>query len=367
MKRKAMAASNRQVLVVAPGRNGRGGIDSVVRLHQSTHMWDGMCTILSTYDDRSSLKKIWAAVKAYTHAPFALLNVQIVHIHLAGQISLLRKLPIQALANVLHKRVILHIHAASEESLFQKTPRWAWKFAFDNADRVIALSPSWAEIIRRNTEHSNIIVLPNPVKMFSSAPRKVGLSPRVLYVGKLESRKGFDTLIAAAAIVLRDFPKAEFWFAGHGELKEASEQASQLGISSQVRLLGWVSAEELERIYDHVDLFCLPSHNEGVPMSVLEAMSHGLPVICTPVGGIPDVVKDGSNGMFVEPGNADSIANMILRLLREPELAASLADAGHKTVQDTCKLELVVNQLEAIYLDLGATTSTAVAEVLHGV
>lgn len=360
-----MAASNRQVLVVAPGRNGRGGIDSVVRLHQSTRVWGEMCNILSTYDDRSSWRKVWAALKAYAQSPFALLRVHIVHFHLAGEISLLRKLPILVLAGALRKRVIIHVHAASEESLFKKTPHWAWTLAFRCADRVIALSPSWAEIIRRNTEHANVVVLPNPVKIFSPASRNSG-RPRVLYVGKLEARKGFDTLIDAAAIVLREFPHVEFWFAGHGNLEEARAQADRLGAFGQVRLLGWVSANELEEVYDQVDLFCLPSFNEGVPMSVLEAMSHGLPVICTPVGGIPDVVEDGTNGLFVEPGNPVSIADAILRLLSDPELATSLARAGRKTVQESCKLEVVANKLEAIYQDLGATATTVAVGVFHG-
>jgi glycosyltransferase involved in cell wall biosynthesis len=359
-----MAAPNRQVLVVAPGRNGRGGIDSVVRLHQGTRMWE-MCDMLSTYDDRNAMRKIWTAFKAYAQSPFALLHVHIVHVHLAGQISLLRKLPILVLATAMRKRVIIHVHAGSEESLFVKTPRWAWKLAFHCADRVIALSPSWAEIIRRNTNHPHVVVVPNPVKMFSPTLRNTGRPPRVLYVGKLETRKGFDTLIAAAAVVLREQPQVEFWFAGHGDLTQAREQAESLGISPQIHLLGWLSANELENIYDQVDLFCLPSHNEGVPMSVLEAMSHGLPVICTPVGGLPDIVKDGSNGVFVEPGNIGSIAGEILHLLYEPELAASFARAGRKTVHETCNLELVANHLEAIYQALGVTAPTVAVEVLH--
>src|ERR1700733_180831 len=366
MKRTTMTPSKPRVLVVAPGRNGRGGIDSVVRLHQSTPLWAEMCDMLSTYDDRNALRKIWAALKAYIQSPLALLRAHIVHVHLAGQISLLRKLPLLALATALHRRVIIHVHAASEESLFTKTPRWAWEFALHSADCVIALSPSWAEIIRRNAKHTRVVVVPNPVQTFLPSSRNAGESPRVLYVGKLEARKGFDTLIAAAVIVLREWPQTEFWFAGHGNLKDAKKQAENLGIEDHVRLLGWVSSSELEDIYDQVDLFCLPSYNEGVPMSVLEAMSHGLPVICTRVGGLPDVVKQGSNGMFVEPGSAESIADMILHLLREPELAASLARAGRKTVQESCSLELVADRLEEIYRNLSAAPTPVAVGVLHG-
>ena len=358
-------AAHPQVLVIAPGKNGRGGIDSVVRLHQSTSLWPDMCCILSTYDDRSACRKILASVRAYALSPVAMLRVQIVHFHLAGEISLLRKIPLLALASALRRRVILHIHASSEDSLFYKTPHWAWTFAFRSAHCVIALSPTWAMTIRHHTLHPRVVVMSNPVRLFSSAASTNVRPPRILYVGKLEVRKGFGALIEAAALVQRQHPQAEFWFAGHGELQQAELQVKQLGLQGCVRLLGWISGEELQSIYEQVDLFCLPSFNEGVPMSVLEAMSHGLPVICTPVGGLPDLVQDGRNGIFVEPGNATSIALAILRLLADPELAAAVACAGRETVRALCSLDSVAEQLANLYRDLGAT-SAITAGAHHG-
>jgi len=348
-------ASNPQVLVVAPGHRGRGGIDSVVRLYQGTRMWNEMnCRMLPTYDDENAIRKVLAALRCYLLAPAALVRAEIVHIHLAGEISLLRKLPVLLMTKALRRRVILHVHACSEESLFVKTPRWAWKYSLGAADRVIALSPSWAESIRRHATGAEVVVVPNPVKLFSPATGKQDLRPRVLYVGKLEARKGFDTLIAAAAIVLKEFPRTEFWFAGHGELGAARSQIERLGIASQVRLLGWIVGSELEQIYNETNVFCLPSHNEGVPMSMLEAMSHALPVVCTPVGGVPDVIVDGSNGLLVTPGSPDSVARGILRLLRDPELAEAIGRSGYKTVQESCSIDAVTDQMSAIYRDLAA-------------
>lgn len=354
--------SNPRVLVVAPGHRGRGGIDSVIRLYQGTQMWNEMsCRMLSTYDDTDTRRKIFAAIRGYLAAPFALMRVDIVHFHLAGEISLLRKIPILIMAKALKRRVVVHVHACSEESLFIKTPKWAWKFVLKGADRVIALSPSWEKAIKRHASDAHVVVIPNPVKSFPlSAKQRDNISPRILYVGKLEARKGYDTLIAAAAIVINKFPRAEFWLAGHGELGAAQKQAEAYGISSHVHLLGWVTGVELERVYEMANIFCLPSYNEGVPMSMLEAMSHSLPVICTAVGGIPDVIENECNGLLVEPGSAESVAMGILRLLQEPKLAALIAESGCKKAGEMCSIATIATQIKELYRDLAEPAFGAV-------
>jgi glycosyltransferase involved in cell wall biosynthesis len=352
-ERMAGEPRNPRVLVVAPGHKGRGGIDAVVRLHQGTRLWGEMsCTLLATYDDRSAARKVWAAVSAYAMAPAALLRADVVLMHLAGEISLLRKVPVMAMARALRRPVIVHIHACSEESLFAKTPRWAWRYMLHAAERVIALSPMWADAIRRHAPGVEVEVVPNPVRPFAARACRHSDAPRVLYVGKLEPRKGYDTLLTAAAIVLKEFPCAEFCFAGHGEVEKAREQAQALGIASSVRLLGWMSGTDLERVYEETDVFCLPSHNEGVPMAMLEAMSHALPVVCTAVGGVPDVIVDGSNGLFVMPGSAESVASGVLQLLRNPDAAEAMGRLGQKTVQAKCGLDAVAAQMAAIYREV---------------
>ena len=340
-----------RVLVVAPGKVGRGGIASVVHLHQRTRMWSAMrCRLLCTFREGSSMGKILAAGISYLRTPFALMGTQIVHIHAAGESSFLRKLPILFMAKALRKTVILHLHASSEASLFVRTPRWAWRYGLRSADCIITLSPTWENIIRKHVPDATIAVVPNPVRSFSTERRTRNLTPRVLYVGKVEQRKGYDTLLEAAAMLHEEHPNVEFWFAGHGELAEARAYSERLGISSAVRLLGWLSSEELEPIYEQVDIFCLPSRNEGVPMAMLEAMSHALPVVVTAVGGIPDVVRNGHNGLLVMPDNPHSIAEAISRLLLDPGRAECFAAAGQRTVQQSCDLEDVGDQLAQIYM-----------------
>jgi glycosyltransferase involved in cell wall biosynthesis len=296
---------------------------------------------------------------AYLVAPFLIGRSDIVHVHLAGQVSLLRKIPIALCAKALGKPLVIHVHACSPESLFESTPFWAYRFVLRSASRVVALSESWASSIRRHVPQAKVVVIPNPV--ISMPTRLAGNTSNrriVLFVGKLEPRKGYQDLLSAASLVLRHYPETQFWFAGHGDLEGAEALASKLAILKSVRLLGWTEGSALTRLYTDANIFCLPSRNEGVPMSVLEAMSHSLPVVCTPVGGLPELIQDGHNGLLAAAGSPESIAQQICTLLANPELSDRIGIAGEETVQRKCGLDLVSGRLQALYDEvIGAQAS----------
>lgn len=349
-----------RVLVVAPATTARGGIASVVRLHTKMSVWREMnCRMFVTFVDGSAAKKIGVAALAYARAPFAIRGSDIVHIHLAGQNSLLRKLPIVAVARLFRKPLIVHMHAHSTDSMFEKTPGWAVRYVLGGADRIIALSESWASQIRKRMPDAEVEVIPNPIQ---SGLKDDDMRPResaILFAGKLEPRKGYDVLLDAAPAILAKHPDVEFWFAGHGELDRAAAKAKQLGITSSVRLLGWTKDEALGELYRKARVFCLPSYNEGVPMAVLEAMANGAPVVCTPVGGLPQLIVDGHNGLFCTAGDPRSIADKITLLLENSALADNIATEGMRTVERSNGLEFIERKLRNLWLSItscGAAT-----------
>jgi len=341
--------SQAYVLVIAPAQ-GRGGIASVVRLHSQTETWKLMrCRLLSTYDDRSVWRKLGAAVRAYVKFPFLIGKAAAVHVHLAAQKSVLRKLPFVLTAKLMNKPLVIHVHSFSVESLFDETPFSAGQHILKLADRVVVLSQSWGDAITARDGSLQTFVMPNPV---SAKPRRSVAptgSPVVLFAGKLEMRKGYQDLLQAAPLVLAKFPKTQFWFAGHGELEAAAELAEKLGISQSIKLLGWLTEDEMSKAYDAATVFCLPSYNEGVPMVVLEAMGRGLPVVCTRVGGLPDFVQDQENGLFVTQGDSASIASAIAQLLADPLHAGRIGGAAARTIRSRCSLDSTSKQLEALY------------------
>jgi glycosyltransferase involved in cell wall biosynthesis len=343
--------NTKRVLVVGPGISERGGISSVLRLHLKTAAWGAMnCRLLATYRDGSTPGKARTAMFAYLVAPFLIGRADLVHIHLAGQASLLRKIPIALCAKAFGKPLVIHVHACSPESLFERTPAWAYRFVLRSASRVIALSESWAGSIRRQVPEAKVVVIPNPVIYMPAKPTAITRKRQiVLFVGRLETRKGYQDLLSAAPLVLRHYPEAQFWFAGHGDLERAEALARKLAILKSVRLLGWTEGSALTRLYMDASIFCLPSHNEGVPMSALEAMSHSLPVVCTPVGGLPELIQHGHNGLLATVGSPESIAQQICTLLANSKSSNRIGAAGADTVQRTCGLDLVSRRLQALY------------------
>lgn len=355
-----------RVLVVAPAPTARGGIASVVHLHTTMSLWREMkCRLLPTFFEGSAASKVGNALFAYARAPFAIGGSDLVHIHVAGQSSLLRKLPIVALARCFRRALIVHIHAHSTESLFEKTPGWAVRYVLGKADRVIALSESWANEIRMRIPNAEVEVIPNPVQSCLIGSDIRSRKSAVLFAGKLETRKGYDLLLDAAPAILANHPGVEFWFAGHGDLDRAAARAQQLGISSSVRLFGWIDSEALGKLFREVRVFCLPSYNEGVPMAVLEAMANAAPVVCTPVGGLPQLIVDGHNGLFCSVGDASSVAAKINLLLDNSAVAGSIAAEGMRTAAQLNGLDVVERKLRNLWLTIGyranAASTTAIS------
>lgn len=340
-----------RVLVVAPGPKVRGGLTSVVLAHQTTATWEQFrCDWLNTYDDRSAIQKLIAALRAYVVAPASIWRADMVHIHLAADASVIRKLPIVWLVALMGRRVILHFHAAGTESLFAHTPQWALDALRSRADLVITLSPYWKAEFERNWPNVPSVVLPNPVSCsVAKTKKKPGT---ILFLGKLESRKGFSLIVRALPAILREFPQAQLWMAGHGEVEQGKALARELGVDSSVKFLGWVSGADKQRLLGEAEVLCLPSFAEGVPMAVLEGMAHGLPVVTTPVGGIPDVIVNGRNGILIPVGDSDAISGAIINLLRDPEERRRLGASAQETVRTLCSLEQVGAMLADTYRDL---------------
>jgi glycosyltransferase involved in cell wall biosynthesis len=163
---------------------------------------------------------------------------------------------------------------------------------------------------------------------------------RTLGVGRLVPKKGFDVLVEACAILKRRGFQFETVIAGeHGEHEfELRRQIAALGLGDRIRLIGPLGQASLYNEYQSADIFCLPCRvldngdRDGLPNVLMEAMACGVPVITTPVSGIPEIIKDGHNGTLVPPDNAEALANAIQRISSDRMLARNLGRAGRLTV-----------------------------------
>jgi len=190
----------------------------------------------------------------------------------------------------------------------------------------------------------------------SNTPEKNN-SLRALGVGRLVPKKGFDVLVDACAILKRRGFHFETAIVGeHGEHEAAlRKQIEAHGLKEQVRLIGPMEQSRLYTEYQRADIFCLPCRvldngdRDGLPNVLMEAMACGLPVITTPVSGIPEIIKDGQNGALVPPEDAEALANAIQRISADRMLARNLGRAGRLTVLEHFDGDKTAMELAALF------------------
>ena len=140
-------------------------------------------------------------------------------------------------------------------------------------------------------------------------------------------------ILAFAAIPPAQRNNAELVIAGDGEGARARQMIEQLGLTQSVRILDWVDEQQRDELLTKANVFVLPSYNEGLPMAMLEAMSWGLPVITTPVGGIPELISTAENGLLIAPGKIEQLSAAIQSLIESEQLRISLGNAGRESVR----------------------------------
>ena len=179
-----------------------------------------------------------------------------------------------------------------------------------------------------------------------------GFEKILLVAGIIDRNKAYDVILKAFAQVAGNFPDWKLVFAGSGEVEEAQRIAGEFGISHQVSFPGWVSGELKAELFGGSSVYCLASYKEGFPVAVLEAWAWQLPVICTPAGGLADVVVDGENALVVEPGNSTQLAAAMSKLMADPAMRQRIAQRSHQLVNDRFAAPRIYRQLEEIYVNL---------------
>jgi glycosyltransferase involved in cell wall biosynthesis len=252
--------------------------------------------------------------------------------------------------------VIFHLHGGGFATFYDAecgpVGRAMVRFFLDRAACIVVVSDRWCAWMHRATRNPHVVTIANPVRVpaASATPREAAL---IAYAGRYEAGKGVYELLTAVAGLSASQPDLRLECAGSGDADALSRRAHALGIADRVTLRGWVDAEERDRLLQRATIFVLPSHAEGMPISVLEAMAAGCPVIATAVGGVPDLVVDGVNGLLVPAGDAQALAFAIHRVLRDPALAAQLSRCGRETVARRFAPEKSLAPLERLYGQLG--------------
>src|SRR5438093_3860868 len=205
--------------------------------------------------------------------------------------------------------------------------------------RILTISESDARHFRRLVDPHKITVIRNAVdtEFWSKAPSKVHhaykeFAPKIGAVGRLTSAKGFQFLIRAAPSILKEIPTAKISIVGKdfGYLSELERLAEEMRVSRSVSFLGELSDEALKKFYSGCDVMVVPSLYEAFGIVALEAMACGIPLVASDSGGLPEVIKDGTNGLLFKTGDSNALAEAVISILKRPNTAEMMARNNEK-------------------------------------
>lgn len=334
----------------------RGGIASFVRAVAQTPLWsDWQIDHVATHRDGSTLAKVTGFIIGFARTAriLATRRPTLVHLHTASYGSFARKSLILWLARLFRVPVVLHVHGAEFDIFHDRFPRPLQLYiraSLHAATSVVALGNTWRKTLLTIAPAAHVTVIPNAVAVPSTPPRRGddGQAVNVLFLGRVGERKGTFDLLDAWAQLRPAAAEATLTIAGDGETERARESAAALALDDTVTVTGWVGADAVETLLDDADLLVLPSYHEGLPMAVLEAMAHRLPVVATEVGSIGDVV-DEHTGILVPVGDPPALAQAVKELIEDKERRERLGENGYQRVLDNHVISDVVARIDALY------------------
>lgn len=310
-----------KVLMCGNHPSNKGGMTSVISQIMS-HDWKKdniqLKFIPTFYPGNNVIKAMYFAV-AYIKVLFALLffRPDIVHMHMSYKGSFQRKYLIFKLCKRFKIKVIIHLHGSEFEKWFNsanyKTKKKV-RYLLRESNAFLVLGEKWKSVINTIEPLANTIVVRNAIAIPDTMVQWNDAYCQILYLGVLIERKGLDDLLYALDIlkVNNKLDGIKVAIAGSGsEEIRLKKICKQKKLEKYVTFYGWISGKEKERLIKDSQVMVLPSYNEGLPVSILEAISYGMPVVATDVGDVSAAVHNEQNGFIVSPGDIDALAQKL--------------------------------------------------------
>jgi glycosyltransferase involved in cell wall biosynthesis len=347
--------------MVGTALEGKGGVAAVVSVLRRQGLFEReRVRYVATHREGSMAIKAKGALSGFWQTLLACFSQHpaVVHVHAASRASFVRKSIVLLIARLAGCKTIFHLHgggfrqfATVEAGSLMR--RWI-RHTLEASSVVITLSEGWAGFVRGFAPRARTAVVPNSVPLPSpfSVPQEPG---RILFLGRLEAAKGVFELLGAGARLAPSFPALRLVFGGEGDAAALRAKAAELGIGERIELIGWAGPQERDAQLARASVFCLPSHAEGLPMAMLEAMAAGRAVVASSVGGIPETIVDGENGLLVPPRDEAALARALEQVLKDGDLRTRLERGARVTIEQHYSTEVVCGQLSALYRELAGT------------
>jgi exopolysaccharide biosynthesis WecB/TagA/CpsF family protein len=289
----------------------------------------------------------------------------VLHLQLSERSSFARKGLFLIIGKLLGMLVAVHNHGAELIPTYLNGStllRRITAFVERGAHRRIVMGQLWRQFMvsHMGIRADDIDVLtngtpdigPQVALIRATEPRKVRAEAHdlsILVLAVLQPRKGISELLRALAVLRQRGVTVFATFAGRGDVARYRNEAHDLGLGTSVEFLGWVPRDHVPGLLAQCDAFVLPSYDEGLPISILEAFAARVPVIATPVGAIPEVLQHGESALLVEPGDVNGLAEAIQTLAAWPELREALSTAARQRYEKDFTIDAFMQKLLCIY------------------
>ena len=346
----------KNILYISPSTSVKGGISTVIKSYLKSDLAKNHHIFLvSSHVDGSKWRKLIQAVLGLVQTVYYLIfkKIEIAHVHGSDIVSSTRKSIYIQILRLFGRKIIYHFHGASftehYRSASQRTQS-RMKALFEKVDLVICLSESWRQYITDIAPRANITVVPNGIELpYFPYKEKNDNYVHLVFLGLIGERKGLFDLLRVVRRLLDNDLKIKLSIGGNGENDRLQATIQSLKFNDSVNFLGWISEKQRDKLLRETDIFVLPSYGEGMPMSILEAMSYGVPVVSTTVGGIPELVSDGETGFLIEPGDLDALFERLKCLIEDKELRKKFGNKARQFVASRHNLKLITQQIDQIY------------------
>ncbi|KAA8966028.1 glycosyltransferase family 4 protein [Mycobacterium sp.] len=334
-----------RVLVVGPapaGATSRGGMATVVALMAAHPDERIRITVVPTFVDRSVWWRLVVGVRGMLRSTWLVLRgeADVVHVHLAHGGSVIRKaLPLWA-ARRTGVPTVVHAHSYDFGGWFDRQPRPVRAVV-----RRMLVADQWLVLGNRQVAEyatrlrltsSRVSVLHNAVPMPDAPSIRSGAARvHAVALGRLGARKGsYDLIAAVAELDAAVRSGLRVTLAGDGEVDEVRAAVARAGLGDTIDVLSWLDPASRDELLRDADIFVLPSRHEGLPMALLEAMAFGLAPVTTMVGSIGDAISDRVDGLVVQPGCPNQIAEALKALVTDGDLRVRLGSAARDRARD---------------------------------
>ena len=312
----------------------RGGVAQVLYNYAHYIFHDFKC--ITNSGGTNKWYKLIKAICALLQMSYKLVfdkDIQIVHIHTASYNSFKRSSWFVHVAKFFQKKVILHIHGGGFKEYYSTNPKWITSI-LDKCDSIITLSESWKQFYHSITSCTHIYIVENIIAPPALQTVIKDGKFHLLFLGLIIEQKGIFDLLEAIVLYKNVFnDKIHLHIGGNGKVDMLMNFIKQHNIQEIVTYEGFVSGSKKSKLFNVADAYILPSYTEGLPVSILEAMSYNLPILSTPVGGIPEIVQTGINGILFQPGDKIAMVNAIMALSKNEKLRIEMGTHSYQHIE----------------------------------